>query len=92
MTTHKYAIGSNMAGFLPDSEAYEVHGKAQALEALKSEIVTTIESFDGFDPLHVDGFTEEWVNWAMDRAKEQMSKHGQANIWVQERVHWIMSV
>lgn len=92
MKTHKYVIGSNMSGYLPDNDAYEIHGKAQALEALKSEIVLTIESFDGFDPLNADGFTQEWVDWAIDRAKKQMAQHGQANIWVKERVHWVMPV
>jgi hypothetical protein len=92
MTIRKYAIGTNMSGYLPDSEAYEVHGKAQALDALKSEIVLTIESFDGFDPLHCDGFTHEWVDWAIDRAKKQMAQHDQAHIWVKERVHWVMPI
>jgi|FreactTroBogLake_1042271.scaffolds.fasta_scaffold51345_1 hypothetical protein len=92
MTIRKYAIGSNIAGYMPDSTSFEVHGNAQAIEALKSEIVLTIDSFDGFDPTNVEGYDEGWLNRMMTHAKRDLRLRGQVNIWVKDRVHWVMSV
>ena len=92
MTIRKYAIGSNIAGYMPDSTSFEVHGKAQALDALKAEIIMTIDSFDGFDPTNVDYIEEEWVDRIMISAKKRLTQHGQVNVWVKDRVHWIMGV
>jgi len=91
MTT-KYAIGSNTSGYMPDSEPYEIHGNAQAIDALKSEMRLTIESFDGFDDTNVDKYSEEWLEWAVQMAKLHLKKHKQVNIWVRDRVHWIMPI
>ena len=88
----KYAIGSNTSGYMPDSEAYAVVGQAQALDALKNELKMTIESFDGFDDTNVLKYSDDWLDRAVIAAKKQLKLHKQANIWVEDRVHWIMPV
>jgi hypothetical protein len=92
MAIRKYAIGSNISGYMPDSTSFEVHGKAQAIDALKSEVIMTIDSFDGFDPTNIDYISEEWVERMMNNAKKHLAQNRQVNLWVKDRVHWIMQV
>lgn len=80
-----YAVGSNMGGYMPDSEPNVATSQKEALAMLKSELEQTIES--GEDENY---YSERWLENMISNAKKTMKQNRTASIWIGERIHWVM--
>ena len=82
MTT--YCVGSNMGGYMPDSEPNLAHNQRDALEMLKSELRQTIEVCED-----EEYYSDRWIEAMITNAKRTLKQNREAYVWIGNRVHWV---
>lgn len=84
----KYAVGSNMPGYMPDEPAFECDDLSEAKECLLTDITHYVEELN-LDSRYTDdqvrGFSATIVEF--DAADPQV-----CNVYVGDRVFWITEI